>query len=206
MLFNINRKILIKQGIIGTLQCKKKQFFLHEYGKVIKLVGERQREDELSRLKTKVNLLLDVKEKMQAENQRLKKMVEEYKVAESDPLLPAPVYEGRDELYMRMVLVFMKSLKRENKWLEFKNKTANAKEYYRIDKVDFDRIMVGIVSQTTEDLEEKALIKVMINVGILKCVDGRELFPVVSGDFPRKAYLVKKSAIDMIDVECSYEW
>mgnify|MGYP003374075040 CR=1 FL=1 len=157
-------------------------------------------EEEIIRLKKRINFLLDYQANLVKENTLLKNECEVMRdklgrYSDADVRQEPEVDEW--EKYSKLLLLILRKLKSEEKWIAFKNNTANSKEYNRIDKAVLDEIISGF-SENNE-----MIIKIMANFGIIKVNGKKEYFSIVIDKTPTKIYLLRKSALDM--VSCSVE-
>ena len=95
---------------------------------------------EIARLKAKTNKLIDVNEQLVKEKKQLQETIrrlqkcskEDSDITEEDQLT---------FIYIKRIFHFIDELKRSALWLDYKNNTANTKEYYRVEKSDFETIL-----------------------------------------------------------------
>ena len=94
-------------------------------------------------------------------------------------------------------MVFLAELQKSALWLDYKNNTANTKEYYRVDKRDFENILAAY---TDDKVTARNFIRYMVCLGIMKSND-KEIFSVIVNGKSRRVYMIRKTAVDLPGVE-----
>lgn len=145
-------------------------------------------EREIIRLKLKTNRLLEVNRELRKNIENLKAALE--KLLKGNQDLNS---EGTFEIYFKNILNFLKYLNTEAQWLEFKNNTFN-KEYRRIEKKEFERIFNEAVNS---EVDYQQFVKAIANMGILKSVDGKEVFSANIEGKTRRVYMIRKSVFEL---------
>lgn len=137
--------------------------------------------NEIKRLKKKVNTILEINEELKSENRRLQQKEDPLFISQAEPLI-------KDMLH------FLRALKHANQWMDSVYKTELTKDFFRIEKKELERILLGLNLKTPQ----KELFQCMSSLGVMKDVDGRFLFHVMAQKKQYTVYLIRKSAIDMI--------
>lgn len=151
---------------------------------------------EIARLKAKTNKLIDVNEQLVKEKKQLQETIrrlqkcskEDSDITEEDQLT---------FIYIKRIFHFIDELKRSALWLDYKNNTANTKEYYRVDKRDFENILAAY---TDDKVTARNFIRYMVCLGIMKSND-KEIFSVIVNGKSRRVYMIRKTAVDLPGVE-----
>lgn len=155
---------------------------------------------EIARLKMKTNKLIDANEQLIKEKEQLQETIQRLQRIEGSREDDSGISE-EDRftfLYIKRIFRFISDLKRMALWLDYKNNTANTKEYYRIEKRDFETILA---TYTNEMVSAHDLIHFMVNLGILKSSDSKEIFSVIVAGKSRRVYMVRKTAVDLPGVQ-----
>lgn len=197
------KKILVLQGKNGICECNINGLLLH-WGKEVmkmsdlavkkdvdtsdKIKNLTKEEREIIRLKLKTNRLLEVNRELRKNIENLKAALE--KLLKGNQDLNS---EGTFEIYFKNILNFLKYLNTEAQWLEFKNNTFN-KEYRRIEKKEFERIFNEAVNS---EVDYQQFVKAIANMGILKSVDGKEVFSANIEGKTRRVYMIRKSVFEL---------
>ena len=100
-------------------------------------------------------------------------------------------------IYITRILAFLAELQKSALWLDYKNNTANTKEYYRVDKRDFENILAAY---TDDKVTARNFIRYMVCLGIMKSND-KEIFSVIVNGKSRRVYMIRKTAVDLPGVE-----
>ena len=128
---------------------------------------------EIARLKAKANKLIDVNQQLVREKAKF------------------------TFIYITRILVFLAELQKSALWLDYKNNTANTKEYYRVDKRDFENILAAY---TDDKVTARNFIRYMVCLGIMKSND-KEIFSVIVNGKSKRVYMIRKTAVDLPGVE-----
>ena len=193
----ITKETFELQGFISflnILRCNKNYLILHElkkWGDRMLTGMEVQRESgqskdensEVVRLKKKINALIDLLEKTQKEKQYLDTFVDGY-IQNNAPV----------ELRIKEVIHVLKILTQEAKWLDSSYQTLSSRNYYRIKTEDFE----DILDRTLVNIPRKKMIKIMANIGILKCDDGHYTYSATIQRTMYRVYMLKKSAVNTL--------
>lgn len=193
----ITKETFELQGFISflnILRCNKNYLLLHElkkWGDRMLTGMEVQRESgqskdensEVVRLKKKINALIDLLEKTQKEKQYLDTFVDGY-IQNNAPV----------ELRIKEVIHVLKILTQEAKWLDSSYQTLSSRNYYRIKTEDFE----DILDRTLVNIPRKKMIKIMANIGILKCDDGHYTYSATIQRTMYRVYMLKKSAVNTL--------
>lgn len=193
----ITKETFELQGFISFLniiRCNKNYLLLHElkkWGDRMLTGMEVQRESgqskdensEVVRLKKKINALIDLLEKTQKEKQYLDTFVDGY-IQNNAPV----------ELRIKEVIHVLKILTQEAKWLDSSYQTLSSRNYYRIKTEDFE----DILDRTLVNIPRKKMIKIMANIGILKCDDGHYTYSATIQRTMYRVYMLKKSAVNTL--------
>ena len=193
----ITKETFELQGFISFLniiRCNKNYLLLHElkkWGDRMLTGMEVQRESgqskdensEVVRLKKKINALIDLLEKTQKEKQYLNTFVDGY-IRNNAPV----------ELRIKEVIHVLKILTQEAKWLDSSYQTLSSRNYYRIKTEDFE----DILDRTLVNIPRKKMIKIMANIGILKCDDGHYTYSATIQRTMYRVYMLKKSAVNTL--------
>ena len=188
----ITKETFELQGFISFLniiRCNKNYLILHElkkWGDRMLTGMEVQRESgqskgensEVVRLKKKINALIELLEKTQREKQYLNTFVDSY-IQNNAPV----------EFRIKEVIHVLNILTKEAKWLDSAYQTSSSRNYYRIKTDDFEDIL---------DNPRKKMIKVMANIGILKCDDGHYTYSATIQRKMYRVYMLKKSAVNTL--------
>ena len=193
----ITKETFELQGFISFLniiRCNKNYLLLHElkkWGDRMLTGMEVQRESgqskdensEVVRLKKKINALIDLLEKTQKEKQYLNTFVDGY-IRNNAPV----------ELRIKEVIHVLNILTKEAKWLDSSYQTSSSRNYYRIKTDDFE----DILDKALINIPRKKMIKVMANIGILKCDDGHYTYSATIQRTMYRVYMLKKSAVNTL--------
>lgn len=193
----ITKETFELQGFIcflNILRCNKNYLILHElkkWGDRMLTGMEVQRESgqskdensEVVRLKKKINALIDLLEKTQKEKQYLDTFVDGY-IQNNAPV----------ELRIKEVIHVLNILTQEAKWLDSSYQTLSSRNYYRIKTEDFE----DILDRTLVNIPRKKMIKIMANIGILKCDDGHYTYSATIQRTMYRVYMLKKSAVNTL--------
>lgn len=193
----ITKETFELQGFIcflNIIRCNKNYLLLHElkkWGDRMLTGMEVQRESgqsrdensEVVRLKKKINALIDLLEKTQKEKQYLDTFVDGY-IQNNAPV----------ELRIREVIHVLNILTQEAKWLDSSYQTSSSRNYYRIKTEDFE----DILDRTLVNIPRKKMIKIMANIGILKCDDGHYTYSATIQRTMYRVYMLKKSAVNTL--------
>lgn len=193
----ITKETFELQGFISFLniiRCNKNYLILHElkkWGDRMLTGMEVQRESgqskdensEVVRLKKKINALIDLLEKTQKEKQYLDTFVDGY-IQNNAPV----------ELRIKEVIHVLNILTQEAKWLDSSYQTLSSRNYYRIKTEDFE----DILDRTLVNIPRKKMIKIMANIGILKCDDGHYTYSATIQRTMYRVYMLKKSAVNTL--------
>lgn len=193
----ITKETFELQGFIcflNIIRCNKNYLILHElkkWGDRMLTGMEVQRESgqskdensEVVRLKKKINALIDLLEKTQKEKQYLDTFVDGY-IQNNAPV----------ELRIKEVIHVLKILTQEAKWLDSSYQTLSSRNYYRIKTEDFE----DILDRTLVNIPRKKMIKIMANIGILKCDDGHYTYSATIQRTMYRVYMLKKSAVNTL--------
>ncbi len=193
----ITKETFELQGFIcflNFIRCNKNYLLLHElkkWGDRMLTGMEVQRESgqskdensEVVRLKKKINALIDLLEKTQKEKQYLDTFVDGY-IQNNAPV----------ELRIKEVIHVLKILTQEAKWLDSSYQTLSSRNYYRIKTEDFE----DILDRTLVNIPRKKMIKIMANIGILKCDDGHYTYSATIQRTMYRVYMLKKSAVNTL--------
>ena len=163
--------------------------------------------DEIKRLKKKSNALLVYSEKLTNENKRLQQSMITLtayieKLENENKSLQQALNEVQDNASTPLSISIkncLLTLKAANSWITVGNNTANTKDFYRMDKDVFEKL----VPKMSLQVSSKELLKAMADYGIIKKYsDGRYYYPVINNNTRYKAYLFKISAISRIETDC----
>ena len=193
----ITKETFELQGFISFLniiRCNKNYLLLHElkkWGDRMLTGMEVQRESgqskgensEVVRLKKKINALIELLEKTQREKQYLNTFVDGY-IRNNAPV----------ELRIKEVINVLNILTKEAKWLDSSYQTSSSRNYYRIKTDDFE----DILDKALINIPRKKMIKVMANIGILKCDDGHYTYSATIQRTMYRVYMLKKSAVNTL--------
>ena len=193
----ITKETFELQGFISFLniiRCNKNYLLLHElkkWGDRMLTGMEVQRESgqskdensEVVRLKKKINALIDLLEKTQKEKQYLNTFVDGY-IRNNAPV----------ELRIKEVIHVLNILTKEAKWLDSSYQTSSSRNYYRIKTEDFE----DVLDRTLVNIPRKKMIKVMANIGVLKCDDGHYTYSATIQRTMYRVYMLKKSAVNTL--------
>ena len=193
----ITKETFELQGFISFLniiRCNKNYLLLHElkkWGDRMLTGMEVQRESgqskdensEVVRLKKKINALIDLLEKTQKEKQYLNTFVDSY-IQNNAPV----------EFRIKEVIHVLNILTKEAKWLDSAYQTSSSRNYYRIKTDDFE----DILDKALINIPRKKMIKVMANIGILKCDDGHYTYSATIQRKMYRVYMLKKSAVNTL--------
>ncbi|MCC2821021.1 hypothetical protein LK537_27375 [Lachnoclostridium pacaense] len=138
---------------------------------------------EVVRLKRKINALIDHLEKVQKEKQYLKTFIESH-IQNNAPA----------ELRIKEIIHVLNILIQEAKWLDSSYQTLSSKNYYRIKTDDFEDILDSALVK----IPRKKMIKIMANIGVLKCDDGHYTYPATIQRQMYRVYMLKKSAVNTL--------
>lgn len=145
---------------------------------------------EIARLKAKANKLIDVNQQLVREKAQLQETIQRlqrFSNAENELTF----------IYITRILAFLAELQKSALWLDYKNNTANTKEYYRVDKRDFENILAAY---TDDKVTARNFIRYMVCLGIMKSND-KEIFSVIVNGKSRRVYMIRKTAVDLPGVE-----
>lgn len=193
----ITKETFELQGFISFLniiRCNKNYLLLHElkkWGDRMLTGMEVQRESgqskdensEVVRLKKKINALIDLLEKTQKEKQYLNTFVDGY-IRNNAPV----------ELRIKEVIHVLNILTKEAKWLDSSYQTSSSRNYYRIKTEDFE----DVLDRTLVNIPRKKMIKIMANIGVLKCDDGHYTYSATIQRTMYRVYMLKKSAVNTL--------
>lgn len=193
----ITKETFELQGFISflnILRCNKNYLILHElkkWGDRMLTGMEVQRESgqskgensEVVRLKKKINALIELLEKTQREKQYLNTFVDSY-IQNNAPV----------EFRIKEVIHVLIILTKEAKWLDSAYQTSSSRNYYRIKTDDFE----DILERALINIPRKKMIKVMADIGILKCDDGHYTYPATIQRKMYRVYMLKKSAVNTL--------
>ena len=193
----ITKETFELQGFISflnILRCNKNYLILHElkkWGDRMLTGMEVQRESgqskgensEVVRLKKKINALIELLEKTQREKQYLNTFVDSY-IQNNAPV----------EFRIKEVIHVLIILTKEAKWLDSAYQTSSSINYYRIKTDDFE----DILERALINIPRKKMIKVMADIGILKCDDGHYTYPATIQRKMYRVYMLKKSAVNTL--------
>ena len=193
----ITKETFELQGFIcflNFIRCNKNYLLLHElkkWGDRMLTGMEVQRESgqskdensEVVRLKKKINALIDLLEKTQKEKQYLDTFVDGY-IQNNAPV----------ELRIKEVIHVLKILTQEAKWLDSSYQTLSSRNYYRIKTEDFE----DVLDRTLVNIPRKKMIKIMANIGVLKCDDGHYTYSATIQRTMYRVYMLKKSAVNTL--------
>jgi hypothetical protein len=193
----ITKETFELQGFISFLniiRCNKNYLILHElkkWGDRMLTGMEVQRESgqskgensEVVRLKKKINALIELLEKTQREKQYLNTFVDSY-IQNNAPV----------EFRIKEVIHVLIILTKEAKWLDSAYQTSSSRNYYRIKTDDFE----DILERALINIPRKKMIKVMADIGILKCDDGHYTYPATIQRKMYRVYMLKKSAVNTL--------
>lgn len=142
--------------------------------------------DEVKRLKIKINALLDVIEKQKRFN------------VEGPGEILGSTGEEKIFTYVVNIIKFLRRLQEANLWMDYKNNTVITKEYYRIDKSDFEAVLQEVLDPS---LNPSTFIGLMGKLGIMKIASTQNnlymLHSVVVKGKSRRVYLVRKTSIGL---------
>lgn len=153
---------------------------------------------EIARLKAKANKLIDVNQQLVREKAQLQETIQRLQRVSN-----AEIESGASEedkftfIYITRILVFLAELQKSALWLDYKNNTANTKEYYRVDKRDFENILAAY---TDDKVTARNFIRYMVCLGIMKSND-KEIFSVIVNGKSKRVYMIRKTAVDLPGVE-----
>lgn len=193
----ITKETFELQGFISFLniiRCNKNYLILHELKKwgdrmftgmeVQRESGQSKDENsEVVRLKKKINALIDLLEKTQKEKQYLNTFVDGY-IRNNAPV----------ELRIKEVIHVLNILTKEAKWLDSSYQTSSSRNYYRIKTEDFE----DVLDRTLVNIPRKKMIKIMANIGVLKCDDGHYTYSATIQRTMYRVYMLKKSAVNTL--------
>ena len=193
----ITKETFELQGFIcflNFIRCNKNYLLLHElkkWGDRMLTGMEVQRESgqskdensEVVRLKKKINALIDLLEKTQKEKQYLNTFVDGY-IRNNAPV----------ELRIKEVIHVLNILTKEAKWLDSSYQTSSSRNYYRIKTEDFE----DVLDRTLVNIPRKKMIKIMANIGVLKCDDGHYTYSATIQRTMYRVYMLKKSAVNTL--------
>lgn len=193
----ITKETFELQGFISflnILRCNKNYLILHElkkWGDRMLTGMEVQRESgqskgensEVVRLKKKINALIELLEKTQREKQYLNTFVDSY-IQNNAPV----------EFRIKEVIHVLIILTKEAKWLDSAYQTSSSRNYYRIKTDDFE----DILERALINIPRKKMIKVMADIGILKCDDGHYTYSATIQRTMYRVYMLKKSAVNTL--------
>lgn len=127
---------------------------------------------EISRLKRKVNALLEINEKLRRENRT--------------PENGANVMDA--------VMCVLIKLKREHRWMESSYQTSLTKEFFRIEKTELEES----IEELNLGVPVTDVIRWMLNLGIMYGAEGRHVFKIMVQKRQYKVYMIRKTAIEII--------
>lgn len=193
----ITKETFELQGFISFLniiRCNKNYLLLHElkkWGDRMLTGMEVQRESgqskgensEVVRLKKKINALIELLEKTQREKQYLNTFVDSY-IQNNAPV----------EFRIKEVIHVLNILTKEAKWLDSAYQTSSSRNYYRIKTEDFE----DVLDRTLVNIPRKKMIKIMANIGVLKCDDGHYTYSATIQRKMYRVYMLKKSAVNTL--------
>lgn len=193
----ITKETFELQGFISflnILRCNKNYLILHELKKwgdrmftgmeVQRESGQSKDENsEVVRLKKKINALIDLLEKTQKEKQYLNTFVDGY-IRNNAPV----------ELRIKEVIHVLNILTKEAKWLDSSYQTSSSRNYYRIKTEDLE----DVLDRTLVNIPRKKMIKIMANIGVLKCDDGHYTYSATIQRTMYRVYMLKKSAVNTL--------
>lgn len=193
----ITKETFELQGFIcflNIIRCNKNYLLLHElkkWGDRMLTGMEVQRESgqskgensEVVRLKKKINALIELLEKTQREKQYLNTFVDSY--IQNNALV---------EFRIKEVIHVLNILIKEAKWLDSAYQTLSSRNYYRIKTDDFE----DILDRALINIPRKKMIKIMANIGILKCDDGHYTYSATIQRKMYRVYMLKKSAVNTL--------
>ena len=188
----LNYKVLA--AFYHILRCNINYLILHglkKWGDRMLTGMEVQRESgqskdensEVVRLKKKINALIDLLEKTQKEKQYLNTFVDGY-IRNNAPV----------ELRIKEVIHVLNILTKEAKWLDSSYQTSSSRNYYRIKTEDFE----DVLDRTLVNIPRTKLIKIMANIGVLKCDDGHYTYSATIQRTMYRVYMLKKSAVNTL--------
>lgn len=193
----ITKETFELQGFISFLniiRCNKNYLILHELKKwgdrmftgmeVQRESGQSKGENsEVVRLKKKINALIELLEKTQREKQYLSTFVDSY-IQNNAPV----------EFRIKEVIHVLNILTKEAKWLDSAYQTSSSRNYYRIKTEDFE----DVLDRTLVNIPRKKMIKIMANIGVLKCDDGHYTYSAAIQRTMYRVYMLKKSAVNTL--------
>lgn len=191
----ITKETFELQGFIcflNIIRCNKNYLILHglkKWGDRMLTGMEVQREsgqskdENVVRLKKKINALIDLLEKTQKEKQYLNTFVDGY-IRNNAPV----------ELRIKEVIHVLNILTKEAKWLDSSYQTSSSRNYYRIKTEDFE----DVLDRTLVNIPRKKMIKIMANIGVLKCDDGHYTYSATIQRTMYRVYMLKKSAVNTL--------
>lgn len=193
----ITKETFELQGFIcflNIIRCNKNYLLLHELKKwgdrmltgmeVQSESGQSKGENsEVVRLKKKINALIELLEKTQREKQYLNTFVDSY-IQDNAPV----------EFRIKEVIHVLNILIKEAKWLDSAYQTLSSRNYYRIKTDDFE----DILDRALINIPRKKMIKIMANIGILKCDDGHYTYSATIQRKMYRVYMLKKSAVNTL--------
>ena len=156
--------------ILTDMKKRKCQKIEMEYEILLKLLHE------LQRLKYQKNVLLD-------ENEKLKDKAEVGQLKEK-------------QSSFLIIIDVLGDLKDSGAWIEYKNKTANTKEFYRIDKEVLEKV---VDEKTADNIETKNILNMMANLGIIRKQDNKILFSASIDGVPKRIYMIRKDSVDFLE-------
>ena len=156
--------------ILTDMKKRKCQKIEMEYEILLKLLHE------LQRLKYQKNVLLD-------ENEKLKDKAEVGQLKEK-------------QSSFLIIIDVLGDLKDSGAWIEYKNKTANTKEFYRIDKEVLEKV---VDEKTADNIETKNILDMMANLGIIRKQDNKILFSASIDGVPKRIYMIRKDSVDFLE-------
>ena len=98
------------------------------------------------------------------------------------------------EFRIKEVIHVLNILTKEAKWLDSAYQTSSSRNYYRIKTDDFE----DILDKALINIPRKKMIKVMANIGILKCDDGHYTYSATIQRKMYRVYMLKKSAVNTL--------
>lgn len=157
--------------------------------------------NEEMRLKIKINRLIDTNEELKKENEKLKVIAENLKksimlLEETNPMA-ASMPEVNTYKYLIHMYDLLQHLKVSDLIIPAKNMTPITKEFYRVEKTAFESV---IASMLDPELDSNKLLKLMVNLGVLRKVENKVVFAVTAAGAPKRVYMIKKTAIDLPEI------
>ena len=144
---------------------------------------------EIIRLRKKINALID---KQSAENEQHSTDVHNLNNLE----IVGKRQEQKLDLDLAFQLVYhvSKELQYPDKWIPFKNDTPNSREYYRMKRHEFMKIV--------EDMSaDKKIIRLLVDIGVIKPSRNGPVTSVSADGRYEPAYILRKSAVDALGVD-----